>query len=64
MGFGLRQQGNIMTKLSNDICELNLDELDAVSGGNLVDAAVEAVKVAARIITDNAGKCTDHWYSN
>jgi hypothetical protein len=54
----------IMTKLSNDICELNLDELDAVSGGNLVDAAVEAVKVAARIITDNAGKCTDHWYSN
>jgi bacteriocin-like protein len=29
-----------MTKLNNEICELNIDELDAVSGGSNFSATV------------------------
>lgn len=52
-----------MTYLNNEARELTVDELDAVSGGNLVDAVVQAAKTTAQILTDTVGKCTDHWYS-
>jgi bacteriocin-like protein len=58
------KQGNDMTDLSNEVSELSIDELDAVSGGNLVDVAVQAVEAVARVVTNTVGKCTDHWYSN
>jgi hypothetical protein len=54
-----------MTNLNNDTRELNLNELDAVSGGNAIqDIAVQVAKTAAQIVTGNVGKCTDHWYSD
>jgi len=54
---------NDMTDLNKKVGELNDAELDAVSGGNLVDAVVQVVKTATQVITSNTGKCTDHWYS-
>jgi hypothetical protein len=54
-----------MTNLNDDICELNLNELDAVSGGNAIqDTVAQVAKAAAQILTGNVGKCTDHWYSD
>jgi hypothetical protein len=59
------KQGNDMTDLNNDTCELNLSELEGVSGGNAIqDLAAQVAKTAAQIVTGNVGKCTDHWYSD
>ena len=49
----------------NEIRELNVDELDAASGGKgILDTVVQVVKEAVQIVTGNAGVCTNHWYSD
>jgi len=58
------KQGNDMTYLNNEVSELSIDELDAVSGGNVVDTAVQVLKAAAQVVTGTVGVCTDHWYSS
>jgi bacteriocin-like protein len=42
------KQGNKMTKLNNEICELNSHELDQVSGGNLTWIAQREQEVYGR----------------
>jgi bacteriocin-like protein len=53
-----------MTNLNNDTRELNIDELDAVTGGGVVDTIVQVVKKVAQVVTGTTGVCTDHWYSD
>jgi hypothetical protein len=49
----------------NETRELNVDELDAVTGGKgILDTIVQAVKTVAQVITGTTGVCTDHWYSD
>ena len=43
-----------MTKLNNEIRELNINELDAVSGGTWMDTVV-AVTTAINVINDISG---------
>jgi hypothetical protein len=57
--------GTDMTYLDEDLHELNINDLDAVSGGNAIqDAVAQIAKTAAQIITGNVGKCTQNWYTD
>ena len=54
-----------MNHFENEVCELNVDELDAVTGGaGVVDTIIQVVKKVAQVITGTTGVCTDHWYSD
>ncbi len=50
-----------MTNLTNNICELSLNELDAVSGGTWMDTVVCVTAAAAAITVINSilGKAAD-----
>jgi hypothetical protein len=56
---------NNQTRENNETREMNIEELDLVSGGNAIqDAVAQIAKTAAQVVTGNVGKCTDHWYSD
>jgi hypothetical protein len=50
--------------LNNEICELTIGELDAVTGGTIAETIVQVVKKVAQVITGTTNVCTNHWYSD
>jgi bacteriocin-like protein len=54
-----------MNHFDNDVTELNIDELDAVTGGaGVLDTIIQVVKKVAQVITGTTNVCTNHWYSD
>ena len=53
-----------MIGFENEVSELSADELDSVTGGNVVDTIIQVVKKVAQVLTGTTNVCTDHWYSD
>jgi hypothetical protein len=54
-----------MNRFENEVSELNIEALDAVTGGaGVVDTVIQVVKKVAQVITGTTNVCTNAWYSD